>query len=125
MALYRNMWRDLKVTTPFLVDVIGKAVIGGSGAVASQTGRGAVLTKAVGTGAYTLTLDARGGVADILCAEFWLPNNLIKYDVHTTAVIPVGGIINIQVLVGGTPTAPAGGTLIGYRVVVQNAKYTG
>jgi len=125
MALYRNMWRDLKVTTPFVVDVLGKATYGGSGAIASQTGRGGTIAKVSGAGKYSLTLDARGGVADVLYADFMLVHATNVYTVQVTSINLTTGVIGFTVSLAGTPTDPVTGVTLGYRVAVQNARYTG
>jgi hypothetical protein len=119
------MWRDLKVTCPFLVDVIGKATIGSSGAVTSQVGRGATIAKVTGAGKYTLTLDTKGGVADILFADFQLAHATNVYTVSITDINNTTGVITFTVAAGGTAADPASGVRLGYRVVVQNARYTG
>jgi len=125
MALYRNMWRDFKTTSPFLVDVIGKALIGGSGAVTSQVGRGATFSKVTGAGKYQLALDSKGGVADIPFADFFVPHATNAYTVQVTGVNLTTGVITLTVALAGTPTDPVTGTSVGYRVVVQNQKYIG
>jgi hypothetical protein len=126
MALYRNLNKDLKTTSPFLVAVVGKATIGASGAVTSQIGKGATVAR-TGTGVYTVTIDARGGVPDIVYAS-------IRSMGATAYVAAIGapnvatGVVTFTISAAATPgTAvdPATGTQIGYLILVQNQKYAG
>ena len=125
MALYRNFYRDYKATSPFVVEIFGLATIGASAAVTAQVGRGSTMSKVSGTGKYQILLDARGGVPTILTADFTPVHATNAYTVAVTGFNTTTGVITLTVSLAGTPTDPASGSQIGFRIAVLNNRYTG
>lgn len=129
MAIYRHMYKDLKVTQPFVVDVIGKVAIGSTGAVGTATGKGFTVTR-TGAGLYTITLDARNGVPAILWADvrivFATGANTQVANILT--MVATTGVITIQTNDAGTPDTaadPPSGSVLTFRISIQNASYIG
>lgn len=129
MALYRHMYKDLKVTQPFVVDVIGKVAIGASGAVGTATGRGFTVTR-TGAGAYSITLDARNGVPNILWADAKIvfATGTNTQSAYVLTLNATTGVVTVQTNDAGTvDTAadPPSGSILTFRIAVQNASYSG
>lgn len=129
MALYRNMWDRSKVTTPFLVDVVGKVAIGATGAVGAASGKGFTVTRS-GAGLYTITLDAKGGVPTIL----WAHADVVfatGTNTQTAKILTLNattGVVTLQCNDAGTVDVaadPPSGSVLIFRISVQNQKYTG
>lgn len=124
MALYRHMYRDLLITQPALVEVVGRLrFTDGAGAFVA-TGRGFTAAR-TGTGTFTITLDARGGVPDILGVSVIHTHSTTNQAVRVTSVVPSTGVVTFQIHVVGTATDPSINCQIFFRVTVQNNRYAG
>lgn len=127
MALYKHLYSDRKATQPFLVDVIGKVAIGASGAVGTATGKGFTVAR-TGAGVYTITLDARGGVPNVLYAHASIVAAIGSQSrVFVTLINTTTGVITVTNTGAGDTTAadPANGAVLQFAITVQNSKYTG
>lgn len=128
MAIIRKLTPPMKTMQPFLVDIVGKVAIGSTGAVGTASGKGFTVTR-TGAGLYTITLDAQNSVPDILYAHvdvvFATGGNT-----QTARVLTLDAAnkkITLQCNDGGTvDTAadPPSGSILVFRIVVQNANAT-
>lgn len=128
MAIYRRLFTNVKTAQPDVVFLFGRALIGATGSITSQSGKGLTFAR-TGTGNYTITLDARNGIPEILYAQ----------TVNVGAALPISsvrcwltvqnlttGVLNLVTTttsaVGGSD--PASGSFLYAVVVVRNATYS-
>jgi hypothetical protein len=129
MAIVKRTYDDLKLTQPFVVDIVGKVAIGSTGAVGTATGKGFVVTR-TGAGLYTITITATNGVPAILWAHvdvvFATAGNTQTAKILT--INATTGVVTIQTNDAGTVDVaadPPSGSILIFRVAVQNANYVG
>jgi hypothetical protein len=112
---------------PGLVHVEGSIGITAAGAVVAPQPRGATVAH-TGTGVYTITLDATGGVPGIVNVESWVQHDsatVIPYAQVRTAVASTGVItLTTGTTIGTAADLPSGATLR-FRVVVRDVSITG
>lgn len=129
MAIVKRTYNDLKMTQPFVVDIAGKVAIGSTGAVGTATGKGFVVTR-TGAGLYTITITATSGVPAIL----WAAVDVVfatAGNTQTAKILTMNattGVVTIQCNDAGTVDVaadPPSGSLLIFRISVQNASYVG
>ena len=126
MAIVKHLFKDQKATSPFLVFIAGAVSLGAAGAISATYGKGFTIAK-TGTGIYTVTLDARGGVPAILGADANVIGASAPALAYITAATPATGVIEISTALASTPgtIANVASGMLSFSVVVQNARYVG
>lgn len=129
MAINKHLNKDLKISTPFCVAVVGKVAIGASGAVGTQSGKGFAITR-TGAGLYTITITATNGVPAILYADvrvvFATANNTQNAAILTMNATT--GVITLQTNDAGTVDVaadPPSGSILTFLAIIQNSAYVG
>lgn len=129
MAIVKRTYKDFKLTQPFVVDVVGKVAIGATGAVGAATGKGFVVTR-TGAGLYTITITATSGVPVIL----WAHADVVFATAGNTQTAKIltlnatSGLITLQTNDAGTVDVaadPPSGSILIFRISIQNASYSG
>lgn len=119
MALLKKLFNQYRTTNPFTVCVEGNVLIGSTGAVSTQHGKGFTVTR-TGTGAYTIALVAQNGVYDILNANVSVIHSTSR-KVQLLAIDASAGTLTVQVTDNADSAAdPASGARLQLSFVAQN-----
>ena len=126
---FKSKYPAYKVTTPGLIDVVGKVLLTTAAAISTLTGKGCTPTK-TGTGLYTLTL-ACGKTQSIVHASVYLVDTDGElYPVKILTQNATTGVVTIAVMdeddTSGIAAAadPASGAYICWRIAVQESSST-
>lgn len=121
MAIVRRLYNQYRSSNPYEVEIRGNVVIGASGAVGAQTGLGFSVVKEVGTGTYTITLDADHGLIELYDASADVVNNTARLNAHITALNLATGVFTVLVTdEANTLTNPSSAARLCFRCVVKN-----
>jgi hypothetical protein len=129
LAINRKLFNDTTATSPGVVIVAGRVVIGSTGAVGTQTGLGFTVARS-GVGLYTITVSpADSGVPAILYSQidvvFATANN--TQTVKQLTQVASTGVVTVQCNDAGTVDTAAelpSGSILQVLLLIKNVGYT-